>query len=107
MAACPVAPLIAGGNNGSITAASCSDCVPSNLLRVFPNPASTTIDVKWSGENPSGTVQLTDLLGRVLMEQELQSENQFHVFQLRSGNYAVRVKADGYKQQVERVVVDR
>ena len=107
MAACPVNPLIAGGTNGAATATSCSDCVPSNLLQVFPNPASTTIDVKWSGENPSGTVQLTDLLGRVLMEQELQSENQFHVFQLRSGNYAVRVKADGYKQQVERVVVDR
>ena len=86
-------------NDGAVT--------PVTMLSVYPNPASTSIRVRWSGDNPSGTVQLTDLMGRVLIEQELQKENQFNVFQLRSGNYAIRVKADGYKQQVERVVVDR
>jgi hypothetical protein len=52
-------------------------------------------------------VQLTDLLGRVLMEYKLQSRNEFNVSKLGSGIYLVRVKVDGHKQQVERVVVER
>ncbi len=103
---CTVNPLVGGGSTNA-TWQSCTDCGPTDLLQVYPNPASTTIEVRWRGDTPSGTVQLTDLLGRVLIEQKLQSHNQFNVFPLRSGNYAVRVKADGYKQQVKRVVVDR
>jgi hypothetical protein len=106
ISACNPASLVDGGNNNSFVQA-CSDCIPQGLMTVFPNPTSTTVNVKWSGENPSGTVQLTDLLGRVLMEHKLQSRNEFNVSKLGSGIYLVRVKVDGHKQQVERVVVER
>ncbi|MEZ4930880.1 MAG: T9SS type A sorting domain-containing protein [Saprospiraceae bacterium] len=98
-------PLVgSGGSNGFDQA--CSDCIPQGLMTVFPNPTSTTVNVKWSSK-PSGTIQLTDLLGRLLMEHKLQSRNEFNVSKLGSGIYLVRVKVDGYKQQVERVVVER
>ena len=108
MNACPINNLIGGGNNSSVAVSDCPDCIPADLVKVFPNPASTTIQVKWLGDGISaGTVQLIDLLGRVLMEQELQGENQFQVSAVPPGQYMVRVKVDGYKQQVKRVVVDR
>ncbi len=79
---------------------------------VFPNPANKLLFISGSFFNGNpGKVQLSNITGSVLIGKEYSNlPNEpfaVDVRDLKDGMYFVRVKADGFKQQVARVVVSR
>ncbi|MAP55274.1 DUF4397 domain-containing protein [Altibacter sp.] len=78
------------------TAALGIDEFGSNALRVFPNPTSDFITLSAAGYDLSNTsLQITDMLGRIVAEDVIVSENQaIDVTRLKAGVYQVNVLRD-------------
>lgn len=77
-------------------------------LSVFPNPAAsgTALRVEWAGTQPlTGTLTLTDALGRVVREQALTGVAATTVAGLTKGVYVLRVTTEA-GPQVRRVVIE-
>lgn len=67
--------------------------VANALLSVYPNPSAGTVTVAWAGtEALTGTVTLTDLLGRVVRELPANSAR-LTLTDLPKGVYSVRVQS--------------
>ncbi len=74
------------------------------LLTVYPNPASQYITI--SGIAPGGMVQITDMLGRVLLQQKTTANTEtLDISKLARGSYVLRYH-DGKMDVVEKVVVE-
>ncbi len=81
-----------------------------DAFSVFPNPASRLLFINGKPfNNNSGIVQLSSVTGKILMQKNYEKipDEPFalDVRNLKDGLYFILVKADGYKQQVARVVI--
>jgi hypothetical protein len=71
------------------------DEVENNVLSVSPNPASTMVSVSAAGIEGNVTVQIVDLNGRVMMQQQGAAQNfRFDVSNLAQGAYFVRMTGE-------------
>jgi hypothetical protein len=77
-------------------------------VKVFPNPASDQINIQLTGfENELASIQLYDLSGRMLLEQETRLSNgqmNFSVQQFEEGTYILRVISSG-KVHTQQLIV--
>ena len=67
----------------------------STTLNVYPNPATSTIHITWSG-NDNSTIELIDLTGRVVMVQSAALKNQadINIEQFAKGVYILKVSSN-------------
>ena len=67
----------------------------STTLIVYPNPATSTIHITWSG-NDNSTIELIDLTGRVVMVQSAALKNQadINIEQFAKGVYILKVSSN-------------
>ena len=71
------------------------DEVENNVLSVSPNPASTMVAISAAGIEGNVTVQIVDLNGRVMMQQQGAAQNfRFDVSNLAQGAYFVRMTGE-------------
>lgn len=69
--------------------------VENNVLSVSPNPASTMVAISAAGIEGNVTVQIVDLNGRVMMQQQGAAQNfRFDVSNLAQGAYFVRMTGE-------------
>jgi hypothetical protein len=88
-------------NNGEIIVPNASlgiheKKVPSGLLKVFPNPASTNITIQLPGTIPAGTeYRIYNVLGDVAASGRIVSSQQFavNISGLRMGFYIVKIRS--------------
>ncbi len=67
----------------------------STALNVYPNPATSTIHITWSG-NDNSTIELIDLTGRVVLVQSAALKNQadINIEQFANGIYILKVSSN-------------
>jgi endoglucanase len=76
-------------------------------IRVYPNPASETLQILLPEWQLNTTIRLIDMTGRVIMVKRANHQLEwFHVGHLAPGIYQVRIDA-GSKSYVERVIIKR
>lgn len=71
------------------------DEVESNMISLYPNPASEMVSVNAEGIEGKVNVQILDLTGRVMMQQEGAAQSfRFNVSTLAKGSYFVRMTGE-------------
>jgi hypothetical protein len=76
-------------------------------LSVFPNPASSQVQVVIPGNREKSEIRVFDIYGRMVMQQNSSSENtKLNVSKLSSGVYLVKVTKDGQEIGNMRFVKD-
>ncbi|MEO1262772.1 MAG: T9SS type A sorting domain-containing protein, partial [Bacteroidota bacterium] len=73
------------------------------------NPVTTELTVEVASAEKAGTLRITDIMGRTVIQQQLavdQYRFQLDVSHLSSGVYLVAVQKDGEEIMTKRVVVD-
>ena len=69
--------------------------VESDMISLYPNPASEMVSVNAEGLEGMVTVQILDLTGRVMMQQEGAAQNfRFDVSSFAKGSYFVRMNGE-------------
>lgn len=69
--------------------------VESNMITLYPNPASEMVSINAEGIEGKVTVQILDLTGRVMMQQDGTAQNfRFDVSNLTKGSYFVRMNGE-------------
>ncbi|WP_165822235.1 T9SS type A sorting domain-containing protein [Hymenobacter edaphi] len=66
-------------------------------VSMYPNPVTDKLNVRVSGASSAATVQVTDLMGRVVLNGKLGLDGAFDVTRLKAGTYIVTVSSDGEK----------
>jgi len=75
-------------------------------LKVYPNPASTIINVELGIKNETATVSIENMLGQIVsMQQTTQQLNQIDISVFVPGVYFVKLSVDG-KMYVQKVIID-
>lgn len=77
-----------------------------NSFKVYPNPASTDFNIGFASTINEGSVRITDIQGRVVLQENINNVD-FHsinVSGLENGFYFVTISADG-KTQTEKLTV--
>ena len=77
-----------------------------NSFKVYPNPASTDFNIGFASTINEGSVRITDIQGRVILQENINNVD-FHsinVSGLENGFYFVTINADG-KTQTEKLTV--
>ncbi len=110
-------PLFTGGGGNYLKAPEpCPSCpvggqvAPGFEMTLFPNPTSGELSLSFLGELPkSGSIQVVDLLGSVVLQETLTPNQQEHTFSLSSlpaSVYFVKVLEDGVPVWVEKLIKD-
>jgi hypothetical protein len=76
---------------------------------VFPNPSDGHIEIRFDLPLETATLQITDLHGRTIMEQEITgrlSKYGFDLSDLTSGLYLVSVRMEGQAPSVKKLVIN-
>jgi len=77
-----------------------------NSLRVYPNPAKAQFAVEWSDLQSNTTIVISDMSGRVVLQQPLSNNKTFFdVAAFSKGVYAVVVK-DERNESVRRLIIE-
>ncbi len=71
MSACPIAPLANNPNTGIFAVEESLSFDGDRKLHLFPNPASNSVTLVFERASLNAKVQVRDLLGRTIFEQEL------------------------------------
>ena len=74
-----------------------SDVPAANLFAMYPNPANTTVDIRFAdGQSGKVNLSLTDVTGRLVMTNQVDARgnHQVNVAQLQSGTYFIKVASD-------------
>ena len=113
---------VCGGNN--LVAAPNTGAIPSmgnlgisqigketpkgGVFTLFPNPSSGQFNVKLSSPVGQGTIQVMDISGKIIGQQNVQEDQLVYPFDqtdLPTGMYFVKVFLDGVLEEVKKVVV--
>lgn len=81
-------------------------------LKVFPNPASSVLNVYVQSENSQGRIHalIVNRLGQVVAQKNLQAKSgiiEFNLSNLREGDYVVHIKGENGFQQTRTFVLSR
>ena len=79
--------------------------LPSMTARapvLYPNPAGSTLNVRLDGAERELTVEIRDLLGRLVLNEVVKPDSAIDINELPAGVFVVNVKADGvvYSQKL-------
>jgi len=84
---------------------------PQSMFSVYPNPASTLVNVQFSSDdNANYHLQLTDLSGRVIMDKAVQANSglntqQIDVKQMAKGVYMLLLNGSELSQK-QRIILE-
>ena len=111
MAACPVAPLIGQPSNGSVLNVSAISTLMDKELTVYPNPAHHEINIRFNKIASTASLQIVDMLGRVVFEKEVgegmdRVDIDLNNGQFKNGIYLVSLFENG-KMSTRQLVVQR
>lgn len=83
----------------------------ATFIRVFPNPASEYVQLDMvSEDSQNAQVEIVDLHGKVVLSQQLSSDQSSHLIKtstLTEGVYLLRIIADGVEIEGQRLVIAR
>jgi hypothetical protein len=87
-------------DNIDVSSASSIDEIEIAGLNVYPNPASTEVNVSFEAKNADYTIKLVDLQGRVIANQNLSNLNgtqvvSFSTSTVAKGSYIVSITSNG------------
>jgi hypothetical protein len=87
-------------DNIDVSSASSIDEIEIAGLNVYPNPASTEVNVSFEATNANYTIKLVDLQGRVIANQNLSNLNgtqvvSFSTSTIAKGSYVVSITSNG------------
>ena len=71
-----------------------SKVVPAGTVKVFPNPTSDRVKVRFDLQKPI-TLDLIDVTGTVLLQRTMTLEDEIDVSRLTAGTYLLRLSDDG------------
>ncbi|MCB0524391.1 MAG: T9SS type A sorting domain-containing protein [Saprospiraceae bacterium] len=74
-----------------------------NSLEIFPNPASTEIEIKAPTQEQNVTVVIHDLSGNVLLQRSISNGSKLNVEQLPSGLYLIEADTEQGKKYIGRL----
>lgn len=84
------------------------DAFDKMAFSIAPNPASSEFFVKMTGGNYPANVSIVDVSGKVLLEQNLDSEaNAIHTGQFQSGIYVVKIKDNAGATSSTKLAINR
>lgn len=81
--------------------------VTSAGAALYPNPASTTVQVKLAGTNGSAMLHVYDLMGRMLMNKEVSNNEQVNISDLATGNYLYTISINGRITEKNKLTITR
>lgn len=79
------------------------DTPAEDLITVFPNPATDELNIKLANNSATANVHIFNLLGEVVMDQEVQDGSSMNISSLAPGIYFLKVETAG-QQTVKRIV---
>ncbi|MEO1257375.1 MAG: T9SS type A sorting domain-containing protein [Bacteroidota bacterium] len=77
-------------------------------LQLFPNPATHQATLQFGRAISSGTVTVTDMTGRTILQRDMESgesQSLLDVSGWKAGTYFIKIQLDNEKVLVERLVV--
>jgi hypothetical protein len=74
-------------------------------ISIFPNPASTTLQITGVNLSKNTLIRIYDLSGRLRLQESLSSEA-LNIEMLQSGMYVIEVQSNGIKK-TQRLVVSK
>jgi hypothetical protein len=75
-------------------------------LNVYPNPASTILNVELEIKNESASITIENMLGQIVYTQETNQQlNQFNISTFVAGVYFVKLSVDG-EMYVQKIIID-
>ncbi len=77
-----------------------SESFNENVI-LYPNPASNTLSIKFTGNSGRAVFELFDMQGRKLVSQEVSTKEQINLNHLSSGSYIYTISIDGNKKSGE------
>ena len=103
-------PFSVSGASGGFTSLEEQVEASSELIRIYPNPSTGTIYLRWqgkAGEPENYSIRLCDMRGQCLIGREVSSsEGQVDVSALSNGVYHVLIQAGAYQQRSRVMVLD-
>ncbi|MEO1261231.1 MAG: T9SS type A sorting domain-containing protein [Bacteroidota bacterium] len=111
--ACPTPGEISNPGGSVIVVPSSSkgdhENVDERIVTVFPNPASSEVNVLFGGLVNNGTIELMDVIGRKVHRFKISVSNNVHTIDVSNFNhgvYLLTVKLDGKKPEVRKIVIE-
>ena len=107
-AACPLLPMAGNPENAMIVGHQ-AELQADSQINLIPNPASHEVTVVFERNAPSASLQLTDLLGRIVLQTELEKGIDRLIIDLQkndlhNGLYLVSIIENGEKRTKQLVV---
>ncbi len=67
-------------------------------IKLYPNPAYNNVTISFSSTNNTANIQLFDMVGKVVLDKEISSEEPINIENLKSGIYLYNIVVDGKSQ---------
>ncbi|MCW3787097.1 T9SS type A sorting domain-containing protein [Plebeiibacterium sediminum] len=67
-------------------------------VKLYPNPAYNVVSFSFSAANNKASIQIFDMLGKVVLEKEISNEQPINIESLNSGIYLYNIVVDGQTQ---------
>jgi hypothetical protein len=78
---------------------------PELSMSVYPNPANNFINVSTKGTDGNSILRITDVLGKVVLEETITENKKLDVSDFKNGVYLVNVIENGVSTKSKRIVV--
>jgi hypothetical protein len=95
--------------NATITNITASEELDATaFFKIYPNPSAEILNIDLIEETPNATLQIFDLLGKIIVEKNLfLKNNTLNISNLEEGIYLVNVKSREQKLGVKKLIVTR
>lgn len=72
---------------------------------VYPNPANNIINISTKGTDGTSVIRITDVLGKVVLQETISENKQLDVSEFKNGVYLINVIENGVSTKSKRIVV--
>jgi Secretion system C-terminal sorting domain len=72
---------------------------------VYPNPANDVINISTKGTDGNSTIRITDVLGKVVLQESINENKKLDVSDFKNGVYLINVIENGISTKSKRIVV--
>ncbi len=79
----------------------------TKILNLYPNPAKTVVNLKWTNVVASGYMKIINLKGEVVYEESQRLPNTIDVSNLQNGLYFIQVSLENGRQVLYKVIVNK
>ena len=72
---------------------------------VYPNPANDVIIISTNGTDGSSVIRITDVLGKVVLQETISENKQIDVSEFKNGVYHINVIENGVSTKSKRIII--